>query len=116
MFQFILKILISSFLIASISELGKRNTFMASLLASLPITSLLAFSWLYYETRDSTKVIELCYSILLIVIPSLAFFLIFPMLLKWGMKFIWAISLASVFVFVIYLIYITLLKKFGVKL
>ena len=42
----ILKVAISAALIVGISEIAKRSSFLGGLLASLPLTSLLAFIWL----------------------------------------------------------------------
>ncbi len=44
------------------------------MIASLPVTSLLAFIRLYLETGDGLKVAALSWQIIGLVIPSLAFF------------------------------------------
>ena len=46
MVYYAFKVLISALLIVAITELSKRNSGLAALLASLPLTSLLAFIWL----------------------------------------------------------------------
>ncbi len=115
MLHFIIKILLSSFIIAGVSELAKRNTFIAALAASLPLTSLLALAWLYHDTHDIQKIIDLCYGIFWMVIPSLAFFLILPLLLKQGMRFPWAMLLSSGLTAIIYSAFIFILGKCGVK-
>lgn len=84
---FLIKTLITALIIAAISELARRYTLWAALLASLPLTSILAFIWVYWDTKDTSKVIELSYSVFWLVFPSLAFFLILPFLLKQGMTF-----------------------------
>lgn len=95
MAYFFVKTLITAILVAGISELTRRYTLWAALLASLPLTSILAFIWVYWEEKDPQKVIELSYSIFWLVIPSLAFFLILPLLLKHGLTFTWAMLIAS---------------------
>jgi hypothetical protein len=42
--QFLLKILVSSLIIVSVSELGKRFTLFAAVVASLPLLSILALT------------------------------------------------------------------------
>ena len=42
--QFFVKILLSALIIAGVSELGKRYSLLAAVLASLPLTSVLALS------------------------------------------------------------------------
>jgi hypothetical protein len=71
---FLIKTLITAIIIAAISELSRRYTLWAALLASLPLTSILAFIWMYWDTKDTGKIIELSYSVFWLVFPSLAFF------------------------------------------
>lgn len=84
---FLAKILITALIVAAVSELARRYTVWAALLASLPLTSILAFIWVYWESKDTGKIIELSYSVFWLVFPSLAFFLILPFLLKQGLAF-----------------------------
>ena len=51
-----LKVLITAVLVVAISEAGKRSSAFGALLASLPLTSLLAFVWIYGETGDTAKI------------------------------------------------------------
>lgn len=93
---FLIKTLITALIIAAVSELAKRYTVWAALLASLPLTSILAFIWVYWDTKDSSKIIELSYSVFWLVLPSLAFFVILPLLLKQGFVFPWAMTLSII--------------------
>lgn len=90
----ILKVAISAIIIVAISEIGQRSSLLGGLLASLPLTSLLAFIWLYVDTRDVQQVAALSNSIFWLVLPSLTFFIVFPLLLK-RIDFGWAM-LASI--------------------
>ncbi len=101
-------------MIAGISELGKRFTWMGAILASLPLTSLLAFIWLYQDTGDIQKISDLSKGIFWAVLPSLLFFLILPFLLKQGMKFWMALSVSCVVMIFAYALYTWALKKWGV--
>ena len=116
MIQYIVKIFLSAILITLISELAKKNGFIAALTASLPITSLMAMIWLYHDTHDVQKIINLSYGIFWMVIPSLAFFLILPMCLKMGMRFPWALFLSSMVTVLVYFLYTLSLKKMGIKI
>lgn len=95
MAYFLVKTLITAVLVAGISELARRYTLWAALLASLPLTSILAFIWVYLEKKDPQKIIELSYSVFWLVIPSLVFFLVLPLLLKHGLAFTWAMLIAG---------------------
>jgi len=111
--QYIIKIIIAAVLIVLISEIAKRSTFMGAILASLPLTSILAFVFLYVETADSEKVSALSVDIFWLVIPSLTLFLILPLLLKKGMNFYVSLGIACTLTVASYSIMIFGLKKLG---
>ena len=67
-----------------VSELAKRSSFWGAALASLPLTSLLAFVWLYLDTGDIQKVSSLSQGIFWLVLPSLLLFVVLPLLLRSG--------------------------------
>ncbi|MDQ6656364.1 MAG: DUF3147 family protein [Verrucomicrobiota bacterium] len=112
MVLYLLKVLISAVVIVAVTELSKRGgTFWGGVLASLPLTSLLAFVWLYAETGDATQIASLSWSILWLVLPSLTLFVALPLFLRRGVSFPWAL-LVSVFVMVLsYLATVALLKR-----
>ncbi len=91
---FALKVLITALIVAGVSELSRRYSLMAAALASLPLTSILAFIWTYRETKDLQKVVDLSSSIFWMVIPSLLFFVMFPLFVKAGLKVVPALSLS----------------------
>jgi hypothetical protein len=114
--QYLLKIIITAFVVTGISELGKRFTTFGAILASLPLTSILAFIWLYRDTNDKQKVIDLSYGIFWMVIPSLLFFLVLPLFLKKGVGFGWAMFFSCIIMVAFYSLYIYILGKFGIKI
>ena len=77
---FVVKVLVSALVIAFASEIAKRDSFWGALLVALPLTSILAISWLYAETRDNLLVTRFARDIFLLVPGSLLFFL--PFLLE----------------------------------
>lgn len=110
---FILKTLITAVVIVGVSELAKRWTPLAALLASLPLISILSMIWLYHDTHDTTKIIDLSHGIFWAVLPSLLFFIALPILLKLGVRFGLAMVLAMAIMFVGYTIYMAVLRKVG---
>lgn len=91
---YVVKVLLTAVIIVAISELGKRSTFAGSLLASLPLTSLLALLWLYAEGADKAKLGALTTGIFWLVLPSLVFFVLLPVLLKAGLPFLAGFGIA----------------------
>lgn len=84
--NFAVKLVLSALIIAAASELGKRSTAAGAILISLPLSSLLAVTWLYVETKDAARVADMTTGIFWAILPSLVFFLVLPALLKrgWG--------------------------------
>lgn len=74
---FIVKVLVSALVIAAATEVAKRNPFWGALLIALPLTSILAMSWLYAETRDNQLLTQFARDIFVLVPVSLVFFLPF---------------------------------------
>jgi hypothetical protein len=111
----ILKVLISAIIIVAASELAKRDSWLAALLISLPMVSLLAIVLHYVESRDVEKIATLSTGIFWLVLPSLAFFSVLPWMLKAKISF-WPSLVASLAImFACYLILTILLKKLGVQ-
>lgn len=116
MIYYIVKVLTSSIIIVLISEISKRSSFWGSVLASIPLVSFLAFIWHYIDTKDVTKIAELSSGIFWLVIPSLVFFISFPILLKRNVNFYLSMILATAIMVFCYFILIWILKKFGIKI
>ena len=83
----ILKTLISALIIVIVSEIAKKYTWAAAIIVSIPLTSLLAFIWLYYDTKDVQKVIDLSLSTIVMTLPSIVFFIVLPIMLKFKYSF-----------------------------
>ena len=66
MYVFI-KLIFTAFVVVLISEIAKRSTVFAGIVASIPLTSLLAFIWLYFDTQDINSIRELSRNILLML-------------------------------------------------
>jgi hypothetical protein len=94
--QYIAKVALTSVVVVGVSEIAKRSTLVGAVLASLPLTSLLAFVWLYSETGDVQKIATLSHSIFWLVLASLPFFLILPASLNAGWGFWVSMGLASI--------------------
>ncbi len=87
MWQYAIKVVISATLLVAVAELAKRHSFWSAALASLPLTSLLAFIWLYLDTGEVERVAALSQSVFWLVIPSLLLFIALPLLLRGGFGF-----------------------------
>ena len=111
----VIKTIVTALIIVAISEIARRSSLFAGILASIPLTSVLAMTWLYFDTRNVKSVIELSNSVLLLIPPSIIFFLTFPFLLK-KIDFLISLAISILLTALTYWIYISLLTKLGVKL
>jgi hypothetical protein len=116
MAYYLFKILLTAGLVVAISEVAKRSTLVAALLASLPLISILALVWLYLDTQSVEKVAAFSTSVAWLVLPSLALFVSLPLFLKWGLPFLISLPLAIALTTGCYFITIAILGRLGVRL
>ncbi len=116
MLYYALKVGISAFVIVAITEIAKRSTGFAALLAAIPLTSLLAFMWMRFEGVDSVRIAELSSQIFWLVLPSLVLFLLLPLLIRQGLDFWLSLAISIAATSGCYLALLPLLRKFGVSL
>ena len=108
------KIIVTALLVTAIAEIAKRSTFAAAVLASIPLTSLLAMTWLYLDTGDAEQVANLSIGIFWLVLPSLALFIALPLLLRAGWPFAGSLLASAALTVVCYLAMVALLKRLGI--
>jgi hypothetical protein len=99
--------------IVAVSEIAKRHSGFAALIAAPPLTSLLAFIWLHLESTSSERIADLSVQIFWLVIPSLAQLLILPLLLKQGLGFWLSLGLSAAATVGCYLVLLPFLRRVG---
>ncbi|GAC1625078.1 MAG: hypothetical protein NVS9B10_11690 [Nevskia sp.] len=112
----IAKIGISAALIVLISEIAKRQPAFAALVASLPLVSVLAMTWMYTERVGSERIAAHSQATFWYVLPSLPMFLVLPWLLQRGLAFPLAMALCIALTALLYLLTVRLAAQFGVVL
>jgi len=115
MWYLAIKTLVTATIIVAISEISKRSSFWAATLASVPLTSLLAFVWVYVDSGNQERVAVLSQSIFWLVIPSLLLFLLLPILIRTGLNFWLSLGAACLATVCAYGLSLLILKKFGVQ-
>ncbi|MDT8372073.1 MAG: DUF3147 family protein [Gammaproteobacteria bacterium] len=111
MWLYITKLLISASLIVIISELAKRSSVLGAIVASIPLTSVIAMIWLYHDTGDTAKIIALASTIFWLVIPSLVLFIALPILLRYGVDFYLSIGLSVGLTSLAYYLMLIIMKQ-----
>ncbi len=116
MLYYALKVGLSAIVIVAITEIAKRNSGFAALIAALPLTSLLAFVWLYVEGMEPARIADLSGQIFWLVLPSLLLFLLLPWLIRQGLGFWLSLAVSIAATTACYLAILPVLRKFGVQL
>lgn len=116
MFYLILKALLSGAIVAAVSEVARRFPGWGGLLASLPLVSLLAMTWLYLDTREPLKVAELSASTFWFILPSMPLFLVLPWLIRSGWSVPAAMAASIVLTLALYAGLFWAAPRLGIKL
>ena len=87
MLYLFIKAAISGAIVAAVSEIARRYPGWGGLVASLPLTSLLAMIWLWRDSGDAERVAELSVSTIWFFIPSVPLFIALPWLIRSGVGF-----------------------------
>lgn len=116
MLYFIIKSALSGLIAAAASETARRFPGWGGLVASLPLTSLLAMIWLWHDSGDTAKIIGLSNGIFWFVLPSLPLFLIIPALLRGGVGFWPTIGLACGVTLALYAAFFWVAPRVGIAL
>ena len=116
MIETIVKVLVTSVLVVAISEAAKRSMLLGAILASIPITSVLAMIWLYADTRDSEKIAALATGIFWLVLPSLLLFIALPLLLRGGVPFVPSLIASIALTVAGYFAMVALLARLGMEI
>jgi hypothetical protein len=113
---YLTKVAVTAILVVLISEIAKRSSFAGAILASVPLTSVLAMLWLYLDTGDASKVSALASSVFWLVLPSLALFIALPVLLNQGLNFYLGMTISIGITASCYFLMVLVLRQFGVEL
>src|SRR5204862_5342773 len=111
-----LKVMVTAILVVAIAEVAKRSTFAGAMLASIPLTSVLALVWLYADTGDTEKVATLSAAVFWLVLPSLALFIALPLMLRAGCPFGLSLAAAVALTAVCYLAMVAILGRLGIAI
>ena len=109
------KILITSIIIVSITEIAKLNDKIGGLIAAMPLTTFLILFWMYYENISDNKISAHMKYTLIYLIATVPMFLVFTYCLnKFGF---WS----TIFICIIITLISTLIihqisKNFDIKL
>ena len=112
----VIKAAISGVIVAAVSEIARRYPGWGGLVASLPLTSLLAMLWLFRDTHDAERVAELSVSTIWFFIPSIPLFIALPALIRSGFGFWLSMAIVVAATLALYALMFWAAPKLGLKL
>jgi hypothetical protein len=116
MLYLVVKAALSGIIVAAVSEVARRYPGWGGLVASLPLTSLLAMIWLFRETKDAARVAELSSSTFWFILPSLPLFVALPYLIRSGIGFWMSMAIVVAGTLALYALMFWAGPKLGLKL
>jgi hypothetical protein len=112
----VIKAAISGVIVAAVSEIARRYPGWGGLVASLPLTSLLAMIWLFRDTHEPERVAELSVSTFWFFLPSMPLFIALPLLLRSGVAFWISMALCVAGTLALYAAWFWAAPRLGIKL
>jgi hypothetical protein len=115
-YYYVAKIALTLVIVLGVAEVSKRSGFWAAVFASLPLTSLLAFTWIYFDTHDAARISALSRSVFWLVLPSLPLFWVLPALLNAGYSYWSSLFFSCALTVGLYWALVAFLTRHGVPL
>lgn len=115
MIWLITKYLTTAFVVVLVSELAKRSDRFGSLIASLPLVTILTLIWLYVEKQPESKLSNHAAYTFWYVVPTLPMFLVFPILLP-RTGFWLALAVCIVFTIICFVAWAMFARWIGIEL
>ena len=91
-----------------------RNIFLEDFWLKLFSLALAVMIWLYIETGDEQKISAFSLNVFWLIIPSLALFLVLPLMIKFGWGFWLSVMAAVLATAACYGLMLSILKQFGI--
>ncbi len=114
-----IKYLLTSGLIVLISEVAKRSDRLGALIASLPLVTILAMIWMFFDhsgDQRMEKIANHAWYTFWFVVPTLPMFLIIPWMLRKGLHFAWVLGAYCLGTMILFALFAVILKRFGIDL
>ena len=111
-----IKAAISGVIVAAVSEIARRYPGWGGLVASLPLTSLLAMVWLFRDSHDPGRVAALSVSTFWFFLPSIPLFIALPALIRSGVEFWLSMAIFVIGTLALYALWFWAAPRLGIKL
>jgi hypothetical protein len=116
MLYLVIKALLSGAIVAAVSEIARRYPSWGGLVASLPLTSILAMLWLWRDSGDTQRIAGLSMGTFWFILPSIPMFIALPMLLRSGIGFWGSLAIVIAGTLALYALMFWAGPRLGLKL
>jgi hypothetical protein len=120
MIWYLIKLVLTAAIIVLISEVAKKLPLFGSLIASLPLISILGMIWMYWDIKEpkdmQDKIADHAEGTFWFVLPSLPMFLVMPWMMRKGISFPVSLSAGIALTGCLYFLMTKVLAKFGMNL
>ena len=116
MIWYLIKLALTAAIIVLISEVAKKLPLLGSLIASLPLISVIGMIWMYGEKTDTEKIASHSEGTFWYVLPSLPMFLVMPWMMRKGISFPLSMSAGIVLTGFLYFLTTKILARVGMSL
>ena len=114
--QFVLvKYLVTALVIVAVSEIARFSGRLGALITALPLVTVMVLIWMQVEGRTQASIAEYASYTLWYVIPTLPFFVVFPLLIT-RTAFPTALGLATVVTMLCFILFAVAVKRFDIDL
>ena len=115
----ILKYLITAGLVVLISEVARRSDKLGALIAALPMVTVLAMTWMFFELKgeqQTEKIANHAWYTFWYVIPTMPMFLLMPWMLRKGIHYGWSLLAGCLLTACLFVFTAWIMKRFGIEL
>ena len=114
-----IKYLLTAGVVVAVSELAKKSDKLGAFMVAMPLVTILAMVWIFFDTSDTDKVKKLsdhAFYTFWYVVPTLPMFLVMPLLFKKGLHFSLVMLAYGAGTYLIFYLWAKLLQRFGIHL
>jgi len=114
-----LKYLITAAVVVAVSEVARRSDKLGALIAALPLVTVLAMTWMFFELKgeqQTEKIANHASYTFWYVIPTLPMFLLMPWMLRKGIHYGLALLAGCALTALLFVLTAWVMKRFGVEL
>lgn len=110
------KLFLSALIIVVVTKIQLVNDRLSALLIALPLTSLVAMTWMHYDKQSTERLANHAEGTFWFVLPTLPMFLIIPWMLRNGWTFWATIAINCLLTAAFFWITVFVLRRFGIDL